>query len=173
MYVFLCAYVCMYVLHCIFLEIILCLSTFLFPSFFSFFLLQPSEQYPSLFPTGSLFDVYVVLNNCFKWTVYLFLFLSAMSEKMDMTSKGHMRINLIYFCFCFCFGNGWCRYPYALPCLCISFIAVIGFVAAFFLPVKLLVAHLLFFTLVKQKVLGWENQWCLPPYLYTCTVCDD
>jgi hypothetical protein len=73
----------------------------LFPSLFSFFLLQPSEQYPSLFPTGSLFDVYVVLNNCSKLTVYLFLFLSAMSGKMDMTSKGRMRINLVCFCFLF------------------------------------------------------------------------
>lgn len=49
------------------------------------YLAQPADKYPSLFPSGSLFD----------------------------------------------------SYPYALPCLCISAIAVVGFISCFFLPESL------------------------------------
>ena len=81
--------------------------------------LQPNEKYPTLFPSGSLFDQWVFWEKSVKtyWqVVYIWLYICPICI---------ISFSLEFF-----------RFPYALPCLCISFFSVVGVLVLFWLPVS-------------------------------------
>ncbi|KAG8089161.1 hypothetical protein GUJ93_ZPchr0011g27117 [Zizania palustris] len=77
---------------------------------------QPAKQYPSIFSEKSIFGRYIYMSFCGVYKSYYFI---KIQEQSSLTEK-HL----------FFFG----RFPYFLPCLCISLIALAVLISCIWLP---------------------------------------